>query len=272
MSQLFELPRLIVALLVLTVIFVPLERLFPLVRRDFWQRPGVVTDLCHFLVNNGLRRLLLFFVLTVATYWAGFLVYPPLQQALAAWPRWGQFLLAVFVHEVGAYWGHRLAHTVPVLWRFHAVHHSSAHLDWLAAGRVHPVDQTWIRTCGVMPVYLLGFSRETFGFLLLVDGLLAIFIHANVRWRFGWLERVVATPAFHHWHHANDGPATANKNMAGLLPLVDWIFGTLHLPKAEMPRRYGVDEPMAATYPGQLLAPFRRAKLPSPRPASEIRE
>ena len=63
----------------------------------------------------------------------GFLVYPPLQQSLLALPRWSQFLIAIFLFELGTYWGHRWAHTVPFLWRFHAVHHSSEHLDWAAA-------------------------------------------------------------------------------------------------------------------------------------------
>lgn len=40
---------------------------------------------------------------------------------------------------------------------------------------------------------------------------LAIFIHANVRLRFDPLEQLVATPVFHHWHHANENPATTTK-------------------------------------------------------------
>ena len=129
MDKLFDLPKLITGLVVLLVIFVPLERLFPIVRRDFWQRPGVWADLAHFFFTSVLRKLLVFFALVTLTYALGFLIYPPLQQWLAALPRWSQFLIAVFVEDVGAYWGHRFAHTVPLLWRFHAVHHSSEHLD-----------------------------------------------------------------------------------------------------------------------------------------------
>lgn len=269
MADLFNLPKLTLGLVVLFAIFVPLESLFPLVQRKFWQRPGVWADLAHFFISGALRKLLVAVALVILTYWLSFLVYPPLQQAIAAWPRWVQFLTAIFVHDVGAYWGHRWAHTVPALWRFHAVHHSSEHLDWLAASRVHPVDQTFIRCCGVLPVFFLGFTKETFGVLLAFDALLALFIHANVRWRFGWLEWLVATPAFHHWHHANDGPAAANKNFSGLLPAVDWLFGTIHLPRAAMPRRYGIDEPMSQNYLAQLAAPFRTpptdaAAVPAP--------
>ena len=257
MDPLWNPARLAISFVVLFAIFVPLEALFPLVRRQFWQRPGVVADVIHFFISGVIRKLLVLFVLVVLVYWLGFLVWPPLQKTMTALPGWLQFVIANVVFDVGAYWGHRWAHTVPFLWRFHAVHHSSEHLDWAAASRLHPLDQAFIRVCGVLPVYLLGFTKETFGALIAFEGLLAIFIHANVRWRFGWLEWLVATPAFHHWHHANENPETSNKNFSGLLPWVDWLFGTMYLPK-RFPAKYGINESMPAHYTGQLAAPFRR--------------
>ncbi len=257
MDQLWNPARLALGFVVLGAIFVPLETLFPLVRRQFWQRRGVWADLVHFFITGAVRRLLVLFALVVLVYWLGFLVCPPLQETLAALPWWLQFVIANVVFDVGAYWGHRWSHTVPLLWRFHAVHHSSAQLDWVAASRLHPVDQTFIRVCGILPVCLLGFTKGTFGGLLALEGLLAIFIHANVRWRFGWLEWLVATPAFHHWHHANEGPETANKNYSGLLPWVDWVFGTMYLPP-RFPWKYGINERMPDGYVGQLAEPFRR--------------
>ena len=267
MTQLWNPARLVLGFIVLFALFVPLETLFPLVRRPFWQRRGVWADITHFFVTGGIRKLLTLFVAFVLIQALGFLVYPPLQNTLLSLPRWSQFLIAIFIYELGTYWGHRWAHTLPFLWRFHAVHHSSEHLDWAAASRVHPLDQTFIRICGIIPVYLLGFTKETFGFLIAIDGILAIFIHANVRFRFGPLERLVATPAFHHWHHANESTATANKNYAGLLPCFDWFFGTLHLP-ARYPARYGIDEPMPPTYLGQLAQPFRSPPAPTPATAA----
>ncbi len=257
MDPLWNPARLALGFVVLFAIFVPLEALFPLVRRQFWQRPGAGADVIHFFISGAIRKLLVLFALVVLVYWLGFLVYPPLQKVLTSLPWWVQFVIANVVFDVGAYWGHRWAHAVPFLWRFHAVHHSSEHLDWAAASRLHPLDQTFVRICGVLPVYLLGFSKETFGALIAFEGLLAIFIHANVQWRFGWLEWIVATPAFHHWHHANEDPATSNKNFSGLLPWVDWVFGTMYLPK-RFPTKYGINEPMPPDYAGQMAQPFRR--------------
>lgn len=256
MDQLWNPARLAIGFVVLFAIFVPLETLFPLVRRQFWQRPGVWTDVTHFFITGAIRKLLTLFAAYGLITLLGFLVYPPLQQTMTSLPWWLQFVIANVVFDVGAYWGHRWAHTLPFLWRFHAVHHSSEHLDWVAASRLHPLDQTFIRVCGILPVYLLGFSKETFGALIAFEGLLAIFIHANVRWRFGWLEWLIATPAFHHWHHANESSETSNKNFSGLLPWVDWIFGTFYLPK-KYPAKYGINEKMPDDYLGQMAQPFK---------------
>jgi hypothetical protein len=127
---------------------------------------------------------------------------------------------------------------VPALWRFHAVHPSREHRDWLAASRVHPVDPTFIRCCGVLPGFFFGFTKETFGVLLAPDALLAIVNHANVRWRFGRLAGLVANR---------------------------------HFPSAAIPRRYGSDESMAQNHLAQLAAPFRPPNLPAAPPACRAR-
>ena len=77
-----------------------------------------------------------------------------------------------------------------------------------------------------------------------------------MRWRFGWLEWLVSTPGFHHWHHTKDGPESINKNYAAIFPWVDKLFGTLYLPKKQWPMRYGIDAPMASGLAGQLLQLF----------------
>jgi len=84
----------------------------------------------------------------------------------------------------------------------------------------------------------------------------AIFQHANVRWDFGPLRRVFASPTFHRWHHtsAEEG---RDKNFAGLLPLWDILFGTYYMP-AQQPSQFGVAEPIPGDLIGQLVWPFRR--------------
>jgi sterol desaturase/sphingolipid hydroxylase (fatty acid hydroxylase superfamily) len=185
------------------------------------------------------------------------LVSPSFQAAVASQNRGLQFVEAVLIANVGGYVGHRLSHEVPFLWRFHCVHHSVSEMDWLAAARVHPLDQIVTKALTILPLYLMGFSKATFGAYLGLATFHAVLIHANVRFRFGPLRYLIATPQFHHWHHSADLEAY-NKNYAGELPLLDMMLGTFHLPKDRLPNTYGVREIIPIGYVGQLLYPFRR--------------
>jgi sterol desaturase/sphingolipid hydroxylase (fatty acid hydroxylase superfamily) len=228
-----------------------LERLFALhprrFRRDRWK-----SDVLHLLFNNVLISAGLVITLVGLIVAVRPAVSPELQGWVAAQPAWLQFLEAVFVADIAQYWAHRATHQVPLLWRFHKVHHSIEEMDWLAAGRLHPLDSIFTRSVTVLPLYLLGFSRTTFGAYLGLALVQAIFIHANVRFRFGPLRWITATPEFHHWHHAL---APTNTNFAGNLPLLDLLFGTCHLP-GTMPPAYGMGEPAPNGYLAQLKWPF----------------
>ncbi len=252
-------PRgLAIAFVVCLAIFAPLESWLPHQAGRKFFRKGWLTDFTHFFLGDLLKKAAVIAVALPVIVLLGFFVNRDLQAMVLSQSWWLQLLEAQLIAEFGGYWGHRLSHQIPFLWRFHAVHHSSEQLDWLAAARVHPVDQAATRMFALIPLYLMGFSKETFGVLLVLETFHAIFIHANVRLRFGWLEKFISTPAFHHWHHTNDGPDVVNKNYGGLLPWIDRIFGTHYLPKDRMPEKYGINEPMPGGYVGQIAQPFRR--------------
>jgi sterol desaturase/sphingolipid hydroxylase (fatty acid hydroxylase superfamily) len=194
--------------------------------------------------------------------------------SVALWPTWLRATLAMVVGEIGFYWGHRWSHEIPLLWQFHAIHHSAEHVDWLVNTRAHPVDMVFTRLCGFVPLYVLGLAAPLAGstgaipmLVLLVSMIWGFFVHANLRWRFGPLEWVLATPAFHHWHHTNDGADFVDKNYASMLPWVDCLFGTFYLPKGKRPSRYGTDHSVPSGLFGQLLEPFMWQPPVTPRPA-----
>jgi len=241
-------------LVVLAAIFIPLERLFAL-RPQGVLRSGWRTDLVHFVVNNVLANLALVVPVIVVGLGLRAAVPSALHHDIAGQPGWLQFVEAFLLAEVCGYAAHRAAHQVPLLWRFHKVHHSIREMDWLAAAHLHPLDSVWTRSCVVLPLFALGFSRATFGGFLVFTTFQAIFIHANVRFRFGPLRWVVATPEFHHWHHSNL-PEAYNTNFAGEFPWIDALFGTLYLPKGRMPSQYGIDEEQPPGYLRQLAWPF----------------
>jgi sterol desaturase/sphingolipid hydroxylase (fatty acid hydroxylase superfamily) len=108
----------------------------------------------------------------------------------------------------------------------------------------------------ILPLAALGFAVPVIAAHFAVKRFQGLFVHANVRLNAGWLTWIVATPEFHHWHHA-DEPAAYNSNYAGQVPLVDRFFGTLHLPRPAWPTRYGCGESAPEGYLAQLAWPFR---------------
>lgn len=249
----------IYGLIVGALIFIPLERVFALRKDQRIFRTGWRADIIHFLFTRTLSDILTFVFVGSFILLVHWIVSPTFQATVAAQNRFWQFLEAVLVANVGGYVGHRLAHEVPFLWRFHSVHHSISEMDWLAAARVHPLDQIVTKALTIVPLYLLGFSKATFGAYIGLATIHAVFIHANVRIKFGPMRWLIGSPEFHHWHHSADAEAH-NKNFAGELPLLDLLFGTCYLPKGRMPERYGVSEPVPVGYVGQMLYPFRGRK------------
>ena len=242
-------------LAVLAVIFIPLERLFALHPRRVL-RPGWRTDLVHYLVNGAALKVgLIVSVVVVGSALRAF-VPAPLRLGIAASPTWVQIVAGFAITTVGGYAGHRAAHEVPLLWRFHRVHHSIRALDWLAANHLHPLDETFGRSAAVLPLYALGFGRVSLGAFVILITVQAIFIHANVRMNFGPVRWLIATPQFHHWHHARE-PRAYNTNYAGEFPILDALFGTLYLPADRWPAQYGIDESEPAGYLRQLAWPLR---------------
>jgi len=248
--------KFIISFLLLWLLFGILEWHFPLRKEQKHFRHGWLTDVVHFFCNHIL--------INAGTYLAAVLLYLLLRRFLSpsivfvvkSQPALLQFAEAFFIAQLAFYFVHRLSHQVPWLWRFHAIHHSSAELDWLASARVHPVEMIIVNVAVGVPLLLLGFSRETFGAYLVFGAVLPIFNHANINFRFPLLNRLISTPEFHHWHHSND-PEARNKNFSGF-PIIDLLFGTYYVPDRQMPQTYGIDEYVPNNYWQQLMYPFRR--------------
>ena len=239
--------RLGIWLMLLAAIFVPIERLFALHTTKIF-RPALWADLGYYFLSSLLPGFVLSLPLAFVATLAHRYMPWPVQSAIADSPLWLKMAAGLFIGEIGAYWGHRWSHEIPFLWRFHEVHHTPDHIDWLVNTRTHPVDMVFTRICAITPLYVLGLGGPVGtnaslipALVLIVGSMWGFFIHANVRWRFGPLEWIVATPAFHHWHHTLDGPI--NRNYASMLPWLDRLFGTHHLPRDAWPSEYGVIPP-----------------------------
>lgn len=264
--------RLTVWLVLLVSIFVPLERLLALHPAKIW-RKQVGVDLAWYFINSLLPAAILAVPLAILA--KSLLNFNPFgfYSIVAAWPFWVKLLVALFVNDIGAYWGHRATHAFPMLWKFHAVHHSAEHMDWLVNTRAHPFDMVFTRLSGLAPVYLLGLAQNkgnhfdsAVAAVTILGTIWSFFIHSNVRIRLGPLEWLISTPAFHHWHHTND--QHHDRNFAAIFPIIDRVFGTSWLPK-HWPPQYGIDAEMSSTLSGQFLEPLTGKRDSKPKENSK---
>ncbi|RMD89775.1 MAG: sterol desaturase family protein [Alphaproteobacteria bacterium] len=249
-------------LLLAAFIFVPLERLLALRREQRIFRALWRLDLIHVFATGLFYRFgAVLLAILVGAPLRDF-VPAAVHEAIAAQPLWIAVIEVIVIADLGFYFVHRAFHEIPWLWRFHAVHHSIEELDFLAAHRVHPLDQILTRAMTLLPVTALGFDSDALVVFAILYHWHSILLHANVRLPFGPLRWLIASPCFHHWHHA-DEVAARDRNYAGQLAILDVLFGTVHLPFGTMPRAYGTDTPVPRSYLGQLAFPFRhRAKAP----------
>ncbi|MCL4106825.1 UNVERIFIED_CONTAM: hypothetical protein GTU68_046219 [Idotea baltica] len=253
----FGLDFFLLNLILLGTIFIPIERLFrkhdqPIFRNE-WRE-----DVFYFFVSALFVQSLAYLSLTPSmvllqqTEWAsGF------RSMVASQPLILQFLEIMLFTDFVQYWFHRAFHEVPWLWKFHAVHHSARQMDWLAGSRMHVVEIVLLRAFTTLPMYVLGFAESALYAYIFFVYLLSTFIHSNVRFEFGFLQHIIATPRFHHWHHGVEKEAI-NVNYAIHFPMLDKLFRTHHLPSNEWPEGYGIAQhPVPQGYWRQFLYPFQ---------------
>jgi sterol desaturase/sphingolipid hydroxylase (fatty acid hydroxylase superfamily) len=264
-------------LAILVVIFVPLERLFAVHPKKILRR-GIVTDLAYYFLSSLIPAIFLSVPIAGLAWLARQAVPNAFLAAAASLPFWGRTLVGLVASEIGYYWGHRWSHEIPFLWRFHAIHHSAEDVDFLVNTRAHPLDMVFGRFCALVPLFVLGLASPSTPSgsavpvaVTIIGTIWGFFIHANLKWRFGPLEWLISTPAFHHWHHTRTGPI--NRNYASTLPWLDRIFGTHHLPREEWPEAYGIKAKLPDSLSDQLFYPFSpQAPDPSPTATTSVEE
>jgi len=247
---------LVLALLANTLVFVFIERVWPHDPDQLTLRKEWKLDLLYYAFNHVMISV----ILIVTTFFSeglfGWAVHDGVQAAIRSQPTWLQFVEVLFVADLAQYWGHRLMHENRWLWNFHAVHHCPARMDWLSGSRIHFAEVLFTRSTVLLPIYLLGFGENTINGYVVWVGIQGVLIHSNTGLRFGVLEKLVATPHFHHWHHAADEEAI-DKNYAANLPILDLLFGTYHAATDRWPETYGVvGKPLPHGFVSQHLYPF----------------
>jgi sterol desaturase/sphingolipid hydroxylase (fatty acid hydroxylase superfamily) len=244
----------------LGIIFIPLERIFGRLKAQSIFRQDWRADLFYFLVNSLLVQSLTYLSLKPALTIVANTQWTDLRALMASQPVWLQILEIMFLTDFVQYWLHRAFHQVPFLWKFHAVHHSAQAMDWMAGSRMHLFEIVALRGFTVIPMYALGYSETALKVYILFVFLHSTLLHANVRFNFGFVRHLFATPQFHHWHHGIEKEAI-DVNFAIHFPLLDRLFGTHHLPGKNWPSGYGVGgHPVPNGYWNQFMFPLKPAR------------
>jgi len=179
----------------------------------------------------------------------------------------GPFFLKVVITfillDFSIYLQHAMFHVLPLMWRFHRVHHSDLDCDVSTGLRFHPVEILASIIFKMSTIVLLGVPVLTVILFEVVLNLMSMFTHSNVRLN-NTFERVLrwffVTPDMHRIHHSSRENET-NSNFAFNLSLWDRIFGTyMAEPRAgQQGITIGLDqfrEPNWQGFSGLIYMPF----------------
>lgn len=228
-----------------------------------WLKPDGqnTASVLHTISSKGSVQLLFLFsgVIGLADY-----ITPMTQEGYSIWPRdwplWAQVILGVTAAEFGLYWAHRLAHEIPFMWRFHAVHHSVTKLWFLNTGRFHFIDSLISIVLGLAILLSLGAPMEVVKWMSVTTAFIGMLTHCNVEMRFGPLNYIFNTPGLHRWHHSRllyEG----NRNYGENIMIWDQIFGTFYNADYRPPADIGMGDYMPEKFTHQLIWPFLTNKM-----------
>jgi len=242
------------------------ERIWPAEPRPLLAR-GHVQDACylalHAIVVIPLMTLLSVGAATLIGGHARWIEVRPAQ----SWPAWLLVPLTIAGMDAANWLAHYADHKFDALWRFHALHHSQEELSVLSSFRAHPLMHTTGFILATIPVVALMPSRPIDPVLITAYVCVGTLQHANLRWTFGPLGRVLVSPAYHRLHHAT---GVQGLNLGVVLTVWDVLAGRASFPsRASGVGRTGLDgrpvpveQDDASAAPlrlmaGQLIEPFQ---------------
>lgn len=212
------------------------------------------------LMNAGLVALLFAASVVAVADWAARERFGLLNRV--EWPAWVEWALATVLFDAWMYGWHLANHKVPLLWRFHQVHHADAELDASSALRFHTGEIALSSIARLVILPLLGMSFvQLLAYELILQPIILLH-HSNVRFPEALdrvLRLVIVTPRI-HWVHHSKVRAETDSNYASVLSCWDRLFRTLRwkdAPELELGLPY-TGERETRSLPRMLALPFRR--------------
>jgi sterol desaturase/sphingolipid hydroxylase (fatty acid hydroxylase superfamily) len=229
--------------------------------KKYWFNRSCYTDYQWMLLNQALKVLLivpfLASSLTVALYVNR--LFMGMFGAGDFWHWSYQTMVVIFsivlfvIEDFSRFFVHWLYHRIPILWKFHSVHHSATVLTPLTLYRVHSIEYLINNCRGVFVVGVvsgvfmycfngaIGFAEvlgvNLFNFLFNLAA--ANLRHSHVRISFGYLEHLFISPAQHQIHHSRD-KKHYDKNFGSCIAFWDKAFSTWQTSKNNKVTRFGL--------------------------------
>jgi len=154
---------------------------------------------------------------------------------LVSLPIWAKFIIAIILFDLAIYLQHVATHKIPLLWRFHKVHHADRDFDVTTAARFHPVEMIFSMAYKLLCVALIGPSAIAVFVFEIILNASTMFNHSNMKLPLGLdriLRKIIVTPDMHRVHHSVIHGET-DSNYGFFLSIWDRFFRTyIAQPKA----------------------------------------
>ncbi len=159
---------------------------------------------------------------------------------------------------------HRLLHRVPLLWKFHQVHHSVKEMGFAAHLRYHWMEPVVYKSILYIPIALIGgYDAQQVAVVHFFALAIGHLNHANLGWDYGLLKYILNNPKMHIWHHAKVLPARVRYgvNFGLTLSIWDYLFKTDYIPSDGKDIELGFpgDENFPRDFVHQELYPFGKS-------------
>ncbi|MCO5142971.1 MAG: sterol desaturase family protein [Oligoflexia bacterium] len=185
-------------------------------------------SLFNIFITAGIGDLLVVYLLALFT--THFFSDKVLFSSSVLGPLWLQAVVALLLNEFIRYWIHFAQHKIPILWKFHSIHHSVKEIYSLNTFYSHPFDY-FLRNAIAFPfILMLGFDPNAVLLAATFVTVGGVFSHSRANFNFQYLNYVFSTNHLHRWHHSTIA-AEADKNFGVATSIWDLVFGTFYLPK-----------------------------------------
>lgn len=137
-----------------------------------------------------------------------------------------QVVVAVIVLDFLRYWAHRVSHMIPFLWEIHKTHHTSVEMTAISGNRVNFFHMQFNMLFLALEFKLISTGALVMGLTFFIYSVQGAFVHSNFNVKNSFLSKILVTPNFHRWHHAEANKLRFGQNFGAIFSFWDVLFGS----------------------------------------------